>query len=197
MQCFFFSSRRRHTRQESVSWARRCVQETGLNEEIYSSKDQDKKINSFKNEAFIDFFIKNKMVKGDICFQFFNNALMKSKEPMFHFWINTAFFDDEGRIFIEKNMLDRACKDKKHKKFSKNFSIEVHCYLLDQSTRHSLQYTIFIYRIYLYVCVLAHLSGCIACVHSSHRTTMMFPSFTARLPSMMSIMVLVSLFSAS
>eukprot|EP01016_Furgasonia_blochmanni_P040775 TRINITY_DN5226_c0_g1_i19.p1 TRINITY_DN5226_c0_g1~~TRINITY_DN5226_c0_g1_i19.p1 ORF type:complete len:234 (-),score=37.68 TRINITY_DN5226_c0_g1_i19:427-1128(-) len=26
---FFFSSRRRHTRQESVSWARRCVQETG------------------------------------------------------------------------------------------------------------------------------------------------------------------------
>eukprot|EP01016_Furgasonia_blochmanni_P050702 TRINITY_DN7876_c0_g1_i1.p1 TRINITY_DN7876_c0_g1~~TRINITY_DN7876_c0_g1_i1.p1 ORF type:complete len:350 (-),score=109.26 TRINITY_DN7876_c0_g1_i1:174-1223(-) len=28
MCCFFFSSRRRHTRQESVSWARRCVQET-------------------------------------------------------------------------------------------------------------------------------------------------------------------------
>eukprot|EP01016_Furgasonia_blochmanni_P004178 TRINITY_DN11615_c0_g1_i2.p2 TRINITY_DN11615_c0_g1~~TRINITY_DN11615_c0_g1_i2.p2 ORF type:complete len:139 (-),score=49.26 TRINITY_DN11615_c0_g1_i2:984-1400(-) len=27
---FFFSSRRRHTRQESVSWARRCVQETGF-----------------------------------------------------------------------------------------------------------------------------------------------------------------------
>eukprot|EP01016_Furgasonia_blochmanni_P012207 TRINITY_DN15848_c0_g1_i1.p1 TRINITY_DN15848_c0_g1~~TRINITY_DN15848_c0_g1_i1.p1 ORF type:complete len:124 (+),score=15.40 TRINITY_DN15848_c0_g1_i1:3-374(+) len=27
-QWFFFSSRRRHTRQESVSWARRCVQET-------------------------------------------------------------------------------------------------------------------------------------------------------------------------
>eukprot|EP01016_Furgasonia_blochmanni_P036280 TRINITY_DN4127_c0_g1_i4.p2 TRINITY_DN4127_c0_g1~~TRINITY_DN4127_c0_g1_i4.p2 ORF type:complete len:112 (+),score=18.46 TRINITY_DN4127_c0_g1_i4:3-338(+) len=27
---FFFSSRRRHTRQESVSWARRCVQETAF-----------------------------------------------------------------------------------------------------------------------------------------------------------------------
>eukprot|EP01016_Furgasonia_blochmanni_P008433 TRINITY_DN1341_c0_g1_i2.p1 TRINITY_DN1341_c0_g1~~TRINITY_DN1341_c0_g1_i2.p1 ORF type:complete len:161 (+),score=44.17 TRINITY_DN1341_c0_g1_i2:3-485(+) len=27
---FFFSSRRRHTRQESVSWARRCVQETAV-----------------------------------------------------------------------------------------------------------------------------------------------------------------------
>eukprot|EP00831_Metopus_contortus_P037569 TRINITY_DN29594_c0_g1_i1.p1 TRINITY_DN29594_c0_g1~~TRINITY_DN29594_c0_g1_i1.p1 ORF type:complete len:159 (-),score=24.58 TRINITY_DN29594_c0_g1_i1:10-486(-) len=28
--CFFFSSRRRHTRCREVSWARRCVQETGL-----------------------------------------------------------------------------------------------------------------------------------------------------------------------
>eukprot|EP00831_Metopus_contortus_P004993 TRINITY_DN11868_c0_g1_i2.p2 TRINITY_DN11868_c0_g1~~TRINITY_DN11868_c0_g1_i2.p2 ORF type:complete len:117 (-),score=26.07 TRINITY_DN11868_c0_g1_i2:13-363(-) len=27
---FFFSSRRRHTRCREVSWARRCVQETGL-----------------------------------------------------------------------------------------------------------------------------------------------------------------------
>eukprot|EP01016_Furgasonia_blochmanni_P005998 TRINITY_DN12380_c0_g1_i6.p1 TRINITY_DN12380_c0_g1~~TRINITY_DN12380_c0_g1_i6.p1 ORF type:complete len:383 (-),score=46.47 TRINITY_DN12380_c0_g1_i6:174-1322(-) len=30
---FFFSSRRRHTRQESVSWARRCVQETVLTQD--------------------------------------------------------------------------------------------------------------------------------------------------------------------
>eukprot|EP00831_Metopus_contortus_P006476 TRINITY_DN12478_c0_g1_i4.p2 TRINITY_DN12478_c0_g1~~TRINITY_DN12478_c0_g1_i4.p2 ORF type:complete len:121 (+),score=34.63 TRINITY_DN12478_c0_g1_i4:3-365(+) len=28
---FFFSSRRRHTRCREVSWARRCVQETGVN----------------------------------------------------------------------------------------------------------------------------------------------------------------------
>eukprot|EP00828_Plagiopyla_frontata_P011856 TRINITY_DN16608_c0_g1_i2.p2 TRINITY_DN16608_c0_g1~~TRINITY_DN16608_c0_g1_i2.p2 ORF type:complete len:154 (-),score=32.94 TRINITY_DN16608_c0_g1_i2:54-515(-) len=28
--CFFFSSRRRHTRFLPVSWARRCVQETGV-----------------------------------------------------------------------------------------------------------------------------------------------------------------------
>eukprot|EP00825_Cyclidium_porcatum_P006848 TRINITY_DN1342_c0_g3_i1.p6 TRINITY_DN1342_c0_g3~~TRINITY_DN1342_c0_g3_i1.p6 ORF type:complete len:140 (-),score=21.25 TRINITY_DN1342_c0_g3_i1:1572-1991(-) len=30
---FFFSSRRRHTRSCLVSWARRCVQETGINAE--------------------------------------------------------------------------------------------------------------------------------------------------------------------
>eukprot|EP00831_Metopus_contortus_P003191 TRINITY_DN11182_c0_g2_i1.p2 TRINITY_DN11182_c0_g2~~TRINITY_DN11182_c0_g2_i1.p2 ORF type:complete len:153 (-),score=30.99 TRINITY_DN11182_c0_g2_i1:137-538(-) len=31
---FFFSSRRRHTRCREVSWARRCVQETGVHGEI-------------------------------------------------------------------------------------------------------------------------------------------------------------------
>eukprot|EP01015_Nassula_variabilis_P011397 TRINITY_DN1924_c0_g1_i1.p2 TRINITY_DN1924_c0_g1~~TRINITY_DN1924_c0_g1_i1.p2 ORF type:complete len:123 (+),score=41.25 TRINITY_DN1924_c0_g1_i1:2-370(+) len=31
---FFFSSRRRHTRCSGVSWARRCVQETGVNGQV-------------------------------------------------------------------------------------------------------------------------------------------------------------------
>eukprot|EP00831_Metopus_contortus_P028876 TRINITY_DN23878_c0_g1_i1.p2 TRINITY_DN23878_c0_g1~~TRINITY_DN23878_c0_g1_i1.p2 ORF type:complete len:127 (+),score=60.57 TRINITY_DN23878_c0_g1_i1:91-471(+) len=35
---FFFSSRRRHTRCREVSWARRCVQETGINAEYMGSK---------------------------------------------------------------------------------------------------------------------------------------------------------------
>eukprot|EP01015_Nassula_variabilis_P014779 TRINITY_DN2225_c0_g1_i22.p3 TRINITY_DN2225_c0_g1~~TRINITY_DN2225_c0_g1_i22.p3 ORF type:complete len:108 (+),score=47.39 TRINITY_DN2225_c0_g1_i22:22-345(+) len=48
---FFFSSRRRHTRCSGVSWARRCVQETGSDfglrakyrcETIVVSKDQRK-----------------------------------------------------------------------------------------------------------------------------------------------------------
>eukprot|EP00825_Cyclidium_porcatum_P014093 TRINITY_DN1751_c0_g1_i1.p3 TRINITY_DN1751_c0_g1~~TRINITY_DN1751_c0_g1_i1.p3 ORF type:complete len:121 (-),score=21.08 TRINITY_DN1751_c0_g1_i1:386-748(-) len=38
---FFFSSRRRHTRSCLVSWARRCVQETGINAE-YMGNDRDK-----------------------------------------------------------------------------------------------------------------------------------------------------------
>eukprot|EP01016_Furgasonia_blochmanni_P011697 TRINITY_DN1540_c0_g1_i1.p1 TRINITY_DN1540_c0_g1~~TRINITY_DN1540_c0_g1_i1.p1 ORF type:complete len:871 (-),score=366.55 TRINITY_DN1540_c0_g1_i1:74-2686(-) len=43
---FFFSSRRRHTRQESVSWARRCVQETGVHGEnlrLKSESEQHKR----------------------------------------------------------------------------------------------------------------------------------------------------------
>eukprot|EP00831_Metopus_contortus_P059038 TRINITY_DN51089_c0_g1_i1.p2 TRINITY_DN51089_c0_g1~~TRINITY_DN51089_c0_g1_i1.p2 ORF type:complete len:127 (+),score=45.72 TRINITY_DN51089_c0_g1_i1:19-399(+) len=35
---FFFSSRRRHTRCREVSWARRCVQETGINAEYMGEK---------------------------------------------------------------------------------------------------------------------------------------------------------------
>eukprot|EP00831_Metopus_contortus_P022365 TRINITY_DN2021_c0_g3_i1.p1 TRINITY_DN2021_c0_g3~~TRINITY_DN2021_c0_g3_i1.p1 ORF type:complete len:339 (-),score=75.99 TRINITY_DN2021_c0_g3_i1:26-1042(-) len=37
---FFFSSRRRHTRCREVSWARRCVQETGINAE-YMGREKD------------------------------------------------------------------------------------------------------------------------------------------------------------
>eukprot|EP00831_Metopus_contortus_P043092 TRINITY_DN34612_c0_g2_i1.p2 TRINITY_DN34612_c0_g2~~TRINITY_DN34612_c0_g2_i1.p2 ORF type:complete len:168 (+),score=51.44 TRINITY_DN34612_c0_g2_i1:65-568(+) len=44
---FFFSSRRRHTRCREVSWARRCVQETGINAEYMGMK----KLNDSAAEA--------------------------------------------------------------------------------------------------------------------------------------------------
>eukprot|EP00831_Metopus_contortus_P008635 TRINITY_DN13316_c0_g1_i2.p2 TRINITY_DN13316_c0_g1~~TRINITY_DN13316_c0_g1_i2.p2 ORF type:complete len:110 (-),score=49.91 TRINITY_DN13316_c0_g1_i2:133-462(-) len=37
---FFFSSRRRHTRCREVSWARRCVQETGINAEYMGNEKE-------------------------------------------------------------------------------------------------------------------------------------------------------------
>eukprot|EP00831_Metopus_contortus_P032003 TRINITY_DN25966_c0_g1_i1.p1 TRINITY_DN25966_c0_g1~~TRINITY_DN25966_c0_g1_i1.p1 ORF type:complete len:273 (+),score=93.76 TRINITY_DN25966_c0_g1_i1:27-845(+) len=39
---FFFSSRRRHTRCREVSWARRCVQETGINAEYMGIMKMEK-----------------------------------------------------------------------------------------------------------------------------------------------------------
>ncbi len=45
---------------------------------------------------------------------------------MFTLWINSSFFTSNGVIVIDKFMLDKACKDKKHKKFSKDFKIEIH-----------------------------------------------------------------------
>eukprot|EP00831_Metopus_contortus_P018240 TRINITY_DN17778_c0_g1_i1.p1 TRINITY_DN17778_c0_g1~~TRINITY_DN17778_c0_g1_i1.p1 ORF type:complete len:150 (-),score=45.20 TRINITY_DN17778_c0_g1_i1:39-488(-) len=38
MRCFFFSSRRRHTRCREVSWARRCVQETVSTQSTWGRK---------------------------------------------------------------------------------------------------------------------------------------------------------------
>eukprot|EP01016_Furgasonia_blochmanni_P036194 TRINITY_DN409_c0_g1_i10.p2 TRINITY_DN409_c0_g1~~TRINITY_DN409_c0_g1_i10.p2 ORF type:complete len:170 (-),score=32.96 TRINITY_DN409_c0_g1_i10:131-640(-) len=45
---FFFSSRRRHTRQESVSWARRCVQETGVHISVCIFTEKQCHINFFR-----------------------------------------------------------------------------------------------------------------------------------------------------
>eukprot|EP00831_Metopus_contortus_P034469 TRINITY_DN27474_c0_g1_i1.p2 TRINITY_DN27474_c0_g1~~TRINITY_DN27474_c0_g1_i1.p2 ORF type:complete len:128 (-),score=42.62 TRINITY_DN27474_c0_g1_i1:176-559(-) len=46
---FFFSSRRRHTRCREVSWARRCVQETGINAEYMGTLKKSNKIVDLKS----------------------------------------------------------------------------------------------------------------------------------------------------
>eukprot|EP00831_Metopus_contortus_P032754 TRINITY_DN26399_c0_g1_i1.p1 TRINITY_DN26399_c0_g1~~TRINITY_DN26399_c0_g1_i1.p1 ORF type:complete len:139 (+),score=21.51 TRINITY_DN26399_c0_g1_i1:2-418(+) len=55
---FFFSSRRRHTRCREVSWARRCVQETGINAE-YMGCPQPPKVNNQNNIIFLAFNIEH------------------------------------------------------------------------------------------------------------------------------------------
>eukprot|EP00831_Metopus_contortus_P028223 TRINITY_DN2351_c0_g1_i3.p1 TRINITY_DN2351_c0_g1~~TRINITY_DN2351_c0_g1_i3.p1 ORF type:complete len:205 (-),score=18.72 TRINITY_DN2351_c0_g1_i3:46-660(-) len=47
---FFFSSRRRHTRCREVSWARRCVQETGINAEYMGNKMMEIEIDQKKEK---------------------------------------------------------------------------------------------------------------------------------------------------
>eukprot|EP00831_Metopus_contortus_P033052 TRINITY_DN26557_c0_g1_i1.p2 TRINITY_DN26557_c0_g1~~TRINITY_DN26557_c0_g1_i1.p2 ORF type:complete len:131 (+),score=54.10 TRINITY_DN26557_c0_g1_i1:63-455(+) len=58
LQFFFFSSRRRHTRCREVSWARRCVQETGINAEymgnIIMATSAEKKPIETKNRGSVD-----------------------------------------------------------------------------------------------------------------------------------------------
>eukprot|EP00831_Metopus_contortus_P004734 TRINITY_DN1175_c0_g1_i2.p1 TRINITY_DN1175_c0_g1~~TRINITY_DN1175_c0_g1_i2.p1 ORF type:complete len:145 (-),score=29.32 TRINITY_DN1175_c0_g1_i2:312-746(-) len=51
---FFFSSRRRHTRCREVSWARRCVQETGINAEYMGMQtSQSSNMNTLKPASLI------------------------------------------------------------------------------------------------------------------------------------------------
>ena len=45
---------------------------------------------------------------------------------MFQFWFNCAFFESNGVMVLEKDKLDCACKDLKHKNFSDAFYVEVH-----------------------------------------------------------------------
>eukprot|EP01016_Furgasonia_blochmanni_P034175 TRINITY_DN3656_c0_g1_i2.p2 TRINITY_DN3656_c0_g1~~TRINITY_DN3656_c0_g1_i2.p2 ORF type:complete len:282 (+),score=50.67 TRINITY_DN3656_c0_g1_i2:50-895(+) len=48
---FFFSSRRRHTRQESVSWARRCVQETVSERHMVPYRNPDEPVQADYSEV--------------------------------------------------------------------------------------------------------------------------------------------------
>eukprot|EP00831_Metopus_contortus_P044782 TRINITY_DN35906_c0_g1_i1.p1 TRINITY_DN35906_c0_g1~~TRINITY_DN35906_c0_g1_i1.p1 ORF type:complete len:168 (+),score=51.70 TRINITY_DN35906_c0_g1_i1:56-559(+) len=50
---FFFSSRRRHTRCREVSWARRCVQETGINAEYMGIMETGRECGARKEAAWI------------------------------------------------------------------------------------------------------------------------------------------------
>jgi len=54
---------------------------------------------------------------------------------MFQAWFNCAFFDANGVIVIDKYMLDKACKDKNNKKFSKEFHIEIHAVNVNKSNK--------------------------------------------------------------
>mmetsp|Transcript_38670 Transcript_38670/g.45019 ORF Transcript_38670/g.45019 Transcript_38670/m.45019 type:complete len:199 (-) Transcript_38670:12-608(-) len=90
-----------------------------------------------KNAPAIEFAeIKGVELAGDIYIQFFHKPLtpMASKEKMFQLWFNTGFLVPEGLLTVEKNMLDKAIKDKKNKKFSPDFKIEIYYTLLDEQS---------------------------------------------------------------
>jgi phosphatidylinositol-3,4,5-trisphosphate 3-phosphatase/dual-specificity protein phosphatase PTEN len=95
--------------------------------EPYESLKKGEKPKPYKNEAYIEFNLENGVyVKGDILIEFYNKTMLNKSEKMFQLWINAAFFDANGVMLVDKFMLDKACKDKKHKNFSRDFHIEIH-----------------------------------------------------------------------
>lgn len=92
--------------------------------------DYNKKKESFDgSESFADFQIGDNGydVSGDVKITFYHNPIIGSKEKIFKLWFNTNFIPDDGVLIIEKNLIDKACKDKNCKKFKSNFKIEIHC----------------------------------------------------------------------
>ena len=63
-------------------------------------------------------------VSGDVRFLFYQTQLLKT-EKMFKFWFNTNFLPSDCVYEIKKEQIDKACKDKKCKVYSKNFKIEI------------------------------------------------------------------------
>ena len=66
-------------------------------------------------------------VSGDVKITFYHFPVIGSKEKIFKLWFNTSFIPDDGVLVVNKDLIDKACKDKHCKKFKPNFKIEVHC----------------------------------------------------------------------
>lgn len=72
------------------------------------------------------------LVKDDVKIQFKDWDLYSRDDPMFHFWFNTGFVDGNVLVF-EKNILDKACKDKNHRVFDRHFKVEVFLQKMDEA----------------------------------------------------------------
>eukprot|EP00826_Nyctotherus_ovalis_P013711 TRINITY_DN13745_c0_g2_i1.p1 TRINITY_DN13745_c0_g2~~TRINITY_DN13745_c0_g2_i1.p1 ORF type:complete len:151 (+),score=33.04 TRINITY_DN13745_c0_g2_i1:726-1178(+) len=68
--------------------------------------------------------VKSVEVEGDVLIECFDKGIVRRKK-LFGFWFNTRFVSEDGVLVIRKRMLDSAYRDKKNKKFDKNFRVEV------------------------------------------------------------------------
>ena len=66
----------------------------------------------------------NIRVKGDVKLVFYDYDDFGPPEKMFHLWIHTAFIEN-NYLLLHKNVLDRACKDKRCKEFEPDFKVEI------------------------------------------------------------------------
>ena len=90
--------------------------------------DYNKKEILEENSGFVDFEVGDEgfVVCGDVKILFYTFAMFGGKEKIFKIWFNTNFVPKDDVLEIKKDLIDKACKDKKCKKFKHNFKIEVH-----------------------------------------------------------------------
>ena len=105
------------------------------------SKRLGGKLRHFKREdkyVDLDCSKDNLLVSGDVKLVFSNKAQQagRSDRKMFTVWFNTAFVENDFLCF-EKIVLDKACKDKQHKKFDKSFQMEVFLEKANDEIEHS------------------------------------------------------------
>ena len=90
--------------------------------------DYNKKEILEENAGYVDFEVGDEgfVVCGDVKILFYTFAMFGGKEKIFKIWFNTNFVPKDDVLEIKKDLIDKACKDKKCKKFKHNFKIEVH-----------------------------------------------------------------------
>ena len=90
--------------------------------------DYNKKEILEENAGYVDFEVGDEgfVVCGDVKILFYTFTMFGGKEKIFKIWFNTNFVPKDDVLEIKKDLIDKACKDKKCKKFKHNFKIEVH-----------------------------------------------------------------------
>lgn len=94
----------------------------------------------------------NLELEGDLRFEFLDEDKLSKvhvifccnisqDDKMFVFWVNTNFFPTDKNVLVLKKFdLDKACKDKKHKAFDAEFSIEIHYEIKYMGNRTKISY---------------------------------------------------------
>ncbi len=77
---------------------------------------------------FFDFVVprcENILLGEDVHIVFFVKAPLKGKKKLLHFQFHTSFVDSNGVLTLNKNLIDKAAKDKDHRLFPESFKIQV------------------------------------------------------------------------
>eukprot|EP00760_Papus_ankaliazontas_P011784 PhM_4_TR15034/c0_g2_i1/m.61499/K01110/PTEN; phosphatidylinositol-3,4,5-trisphosphate 3-phosphatase and dual-specificity protein phosphatase PTEN len=75
------------------------------------------------------------MMRGDVkVMAFHRNRLPLGTKAvnLLHAWVHTSFVPADGVVVLTKSELDVACKDRAHKTFDENFSVELHFDLFEE-----------------------------------------------------------------
>jgi phosphatidylinositol-3,4,5-trisphosphate 3-phosphatase/dual-specificity protein phosphatase PTEN len=105
------------------------TQKTAIEYPIALDTRTKHKIQHYKSRT--DFNIKfdnlELVSSGNIKLKVMEKSSRGKDETMFQFWIHVSFLDQTKNVLVlRKEHLDKAIKDKEHKKFDEHFSVEVH-----------------------------------------------------------------------
>jgi len=92
----------------------------------YKYIDYIRKKESFESFGNVEFYlgVRGFEVQGDVKVEFYHIGVI-NKDKIFKFWFNTNFLTSDTKLVLNKNEIDKACKDVDCKNFKQNFKVEV------------------------------------------------------------------------